>query len=1007
MKLAIRHFSLALPAAIAAAVVLAPRSASALADPEMFGVCEHVSIRTDNFGGEFQRRDTVLSGLRAAGIRWVRTDFRWMGCTWPWETAGEYNWYDFDCVFDSAAAHGVSILPILIGDNPWTGAKAFNDLDGWCEFVRLFVTRYKDRISAVEIWNEPNMANAWSGTAAQYVTLLQRSYAAVKAVDSSIRVVLGGLSGDPSDDLDDLYSAGAQGAFDVMNFHPYNGQRAPAAEWETSSGFLGLSKTTQSIPIWIDRVRAKMNSNGDSGKPIWITEIGWYTAGASGAVSEAAQAEYVAALVPLAVSKGVEKLFIYEFRAPEVALDTNQEESHFGIVHADFSPKPAYLAYRNAIYEAVHGAADPDAGAVFLVAADGWGVQSASVAGGWLDGAAPHADADYIVALGEEPGLWTTNGPVETVFAGRSLTLGQANGGTAGMLRLLGWGSTFAVPDLRLNGGSCRLTGSTGTLGETLAGAVSVRTTASRPFAFRADPDGTRGFTLVATLTGASGTAIAAEAAANATLDISVTGGASAYAGQYQVNGAAVTARFAAAALAGPSGAGAIVLRDGAALAPLVDGQVFSTARALSSADGTARIDVPAGQTFTLAAPLSGVFLKTGDGTLVLDGDITGDGRIAVAQGEVRVDMDTAQFVSAIDGGRVVYCVPAGSLSSAQSIATVTVPGPVSAGAVAVSDGAAPVGWTASVHYETAEGGDVTAYIDVAADGHTTLGADSFEAFAVGTAADQLPGWSGDGRVAAGAPDIGNPPGVPLPDETHARLLALDGNDATRAYADAFARDNQSFDMLVRVTAAADSDWRDRIDDDPSAQLRLAFDEGGHPWALHGDSGGGRVWSRLVGARADSPVFLSGTWLRVSIDFDYTSAAPTAYAQIRIEGQTLQAEDGAPSPGASPTGGSWLRLPAAATAARKVASVSFRETLAVDDLVHRYHAAGTPPDFAAFGGTDLGGIPRSWFDSFGVARDPGADPDGDGYANLREWRKGTDPSDPFSHPPAGTFLLLQ
>ena len=62
---------------------------------------------------------------------------------------------------------------------------------------------------------------------------------------------------------------------------------------------------------------------------------------------------------------------------------------------------------------------------------------------------------------------------------------------------------------------------------------------------------------------------------------------------------------------------------------------------------------------------------------------------------------------------------------------------------------------------------------------------------------------------------------------------------------------------------------------------------------------------------------------------------------------------------------------------------------------------------SSFGGTALGGIPRSWFDSFGVARDPGADPDGDGYANLREWRKGTDPSDPFSHPPASTILLLQ
>ncbi|MBQ6248479.1 MAG: hypothetical protein IJK04_16540 [Kiritimatiellae bacterium] len=42
-----------------------------------------------------------------------------------------------------------------------------------------------------------------------------------------------------------------------------------------------------------------------------------------------------------------------------------------------------------------------------------------------------------------------------------------------------------------------------------------------------------------------------------------------------------------------------------------------------------------------------------------------------------------------------------------------------------------------------------------------------------------------------------------------------------------------------------------------------------------------------------------------------------------------------------------------------------------------------------------------------IDADSAADPDGDGYANLREWRKGTDPSDPFSHPPASTILLLQ
>lgn len=994
-------------ALLSAAFVLASlpaAHAAALADPEMFGICEHVSIRIDNFGGEFERRDTVFAGLRAAGIRWVRTDFRWMGCTWPWETEGEYNWYDFDCVFDSAEAHGVSVLPILLGDNPWTGDKAFNDLDGWCEFVRLFVARYKDRISAVEIWNEPNLSNAWSGTTAQYVTLLRRSYTTVKAVDPSIRVVLGGIAGNPSDYLDDLYSAGAQGAFDVMNFHPYNGQRAPAAEWETSSGFLGLTKTPQSIPLWIDRVRAAMNSSGDSGKPIWITEIGWYTAGASGAVSEAVQAEYVAAIVPLATSKGVEKLFLYEFRAPEVTLDTNPQESHFGIVHADFSPKPAYRAYRNAIYEAVHGTADPDADAVFLISADGWGVQSASMAGGWSDGAAPHTDADYLVALGEEPGLWTTNAPVETVFAGRSLTLGQANGGAVGMLRLLGWGSTFTVSDLRLNGGSCRLTGSTGGSGETLAGAVSVRTTAARPFVFRADPDGTRGFTLASTLSGAAGTALRFEADGGSSLLLALSGDASAYAGGYILDGGAVTGRLSSAALAGPSGAGAIALRNGAALAPFADGQVFTTARALSSEDGSARIDVEEGQTLTLAAPISGVFRKTGSGTLVLDGGTTGPGRIVAAGGEVRVDIDTAQFISAIDGGRVVYCVPAGSLASAQSIATVSVPGPLAAGDVAVSEGAAALGWATSVRYEenAADPGTFTAYIDVVPAPRATLGTDSFEAYAPGTAAAALPGWTGGGSVATATPSLGDPPGWPIPGETHERVLAVDGL-AMRSWGDSFARDSQSIDCLVQVRIPGSDNWRDWVLDDADAQLRLAFDTDGAPCLWHAGEDGEGVWTRLTALRA----YADGDWVRVSADLDYP-ASGAAFAQVRFDGSCCIAPVGRRNPSdATPNGGSWFRLLAPAATRRKVSAIEFADATGVDDLVLASHAPALAPDFPTGSVTSSGGIPFAWFDGYGIPRDPAGDPDADGFTDLAEYGAGTDPLDPASHPPEATVFIVR
>ena len=54
------------------------------------------------------------------------------------------------------------------------------------------------------------------------------------------------------------------------------------------------------------------------------------------------QADYLLRALPVVAKHGVERLFIYEFRAPEKVAD--DRESHFGIVHADFTPKAAYRA---------------------------------------------------------------------------------------------------------------------------------------------------------------------------------------------------------------------------------------------------------------------------------------------------------------------------------------------------------------------------------------------------------------------------------------------------------------------------------------------------------------------------------------------------------------------------------------------------------------------------------------------------------------------------------------
>ncbi len=71
---------------------------------------------------------------------------------------------------------------------------------------------------------------------------------------------------------------------------------------------------------------------------------GFMTARAPSA-GEAGQARYVARVLALAMAVGVEQFFWYEFRSPED--DPFWQEMHFGLTHKNFTPKPAWGAYRN------------------------------------------------------------------------------------------------------------------------------------------------------------------------------------------------------------------------------------------------------------------------------------------------------------------------------------------------------------------------------------------------------------------------------------------------------------------------------------------------------------------------------------------------------------------------------------------------------------------------------------------------------------------------------------
>jgi hypothetical protein len=125
-------------------------------------------------------------------------------------------------------------------------------------------------------------------------------------------------------------------ALDIGNFHPYAAGKPP------TSGGWGISL--------LEAIRRARTVCG--GQPLWATECGYHNrleeAGHPG-VTETAMAKYFPRLFLTHFNLGIERSFSYELAdlKPDPAMQDIRE--HFGLLHNDGSPKPAYTALQNTI----------------------------------------------------------------------------------------------------------------------------------------------------------------------------------------------------------------------------------------------------------------------------------------------------------------------------------------------------------------------------------------------------------------------------------------------------------------------------------------------------------------------------------------------------------------------------------------------------------------------------------------------------------------------------------
>ncbi|MDR2763674.1 MAG: beta-galactosidase [Tannerella sp.] len=239
---------------VVACFFLLPRH-SVSQEKSPFGVSMHI-----DGGEEYNHMPENLRMVRAAGIRWVRTDFVWSSIENP---QGVWHFDTFDRIVAETEKQGLQILALLLYNVAWAN-PAYKHPEAWLTYVEKVVTRYKGKVRCWEIWNEPNLyPRFWDqrNDAANYVLLLKATYRKIKEIDPEATVVHAGTAGIPMEYIEKSFAAGSGLFFDKFAIHPY---RPLLNTWEATDRFRED----------VDNLRALMAKYKIEQKGIWFTETG-------------------------------------------------------------------------------------------------------------------------------------------------------------------------------------------------------------------------------------------------------------------------------------------------------------------------------------------------------------------------------------------------------------------------------------------------------------------------------------------------------------------------------------------------------------------------------------------------------------------------------------------------------------------------------------------------------------------------------------------------------------
>lgn len=318
--------------------------------------------------------EQTLERAQGLGVGWVKEQAQWHTIE---HGPDDFDWEPLDRVVEGADQFGFKLLLGVTHAPDWTRSSEREsgppaDYVEFRRFMEQLARRYRGRVDAYELWNEPNLAREWRGDTlapSRFVALVAEGAAGVRAGDPEALVISGGPAVTGIDDgetaindrvfLRGMIEAGVAEHVDAIGAHPYGYANPPdeSVHDETHTASSHNDHPTFFFRDTLEDYRGIMTDYGLDGLQIWVTEFGWPSPEGIGEmdltgweygreVSEQLQADYVVRAFHMGDERPwVGPMFLWNLNLA-VIWGPDNAFSAYSLLRPDGSYRPAYIALR-------------------------------------------------------------------------------------------------------------------------------------------------------------------------------------------------------------------------------------------------------------------------------------------------------------------------------------------------------------------------------------------------------------------------------------------------------------------------------------------------------------------------------------------------------------------------------------------------------------------------------------------------------------------------------------